>query len=56
MIYKISLTLETADPEAVIGMKELLAMQAQQYGDVGSICVQELPYRQTSLFDGRAGA
>jgi len=41
MIINISFTLDTNDPEAITGMKELLAAQAQQYGDVRDIRVAE---------------
>ena len=50
MTYRISLTLDTADPEAVTGMKELLAAQAQQHGDVSDIRVEEVIPEQISLF------
>jgi len=55
MIVDISFTLETDDPEAIIGMKELLAAQAQQYGDVRDIRVAEREPKQLSLFDRRTG-
>jgi len=53
MIIAISLTLDTNDPEAITGMKELLAAQAQQYGDVRDIKVAEREPEQLSLFNRR---
>jgi hypothetical protein len=50
MTYIISLTLETNNPdEAVTGMKELLAAQAQNYGDITGFSVKEQPVEQIRM-------
>lgn len=49
MAYNVTVTLDTRDPEAVTGLKELLATQAQEYGDVRGVRVEEVPARQMRM-------